>query len=543
MDLRPYQSDLKIGIDEVWTQGGVPLGVLPTGAGKTICFARILRDHKGAACVIAHRRELVGQISLALTQEGVPHRIIAPNATVRGIVRESIETLRRSYYSPTADVAVASVDSIGRAADAWRHRVRLWVMDEAHHLLRDNKWGRAVALFPNARGLGVTATPGRADGKGLGAHALGVFTHIVEGPPMRRLIEAGYLSDYTVYAPPSALDVSTLNVSRATGDYVAQEMRAAVSKAQITGDVIAHYLKHAHGLLGITFAVSVAEAEILAAAYRDAGIPAAVVSAKTPGAVRAEAIRRFRNRDLLQLVNVDIFGEGFDLPAVEVVSFARPTMSFPLFCQAFGRGLRPVPGKTAIIIDHVGNVLRHGLPDAPRVHTLASREVRSVASAPSIKVCPSCARVYERMRIGCPYCAHIAVPTGRSTPAQVDGDLVELDAATLEAMRGAVDRVDLDVAVYAQELHRRGCPEIGIKAHSKRHVATQEAQGRLRGTLDWWRGVKAAQGLGERESYRAFWLEFGVDALSARALSAKDADALCDRIRASLPFVARALTC
>ena len=513
-------------------------------SGKTVVFARILRDHKGPAVVIAHRRELVGQISLALAREGVLHRIIAPNSTVRAIVRENTEELGHSCYSPTSDVAVASVDSIGRASDKWRFSVTLWIVDEAHHPLRSNKWGRAIALFPNAKGLGVTATPERADGKGLGKDASGVFTHIVAGPPMRELIDTGYLSDYTVYAPPSTLDVSQINVSRATGDYSVQSMQTAVAKAQITGDVVAHYLRLAPGKLGITFAVSVAEAELLASAYRQAGVPAAVVSAKTPATERTDIIRRFKNRELLQLVNVDIFGEGFDLPAIEVVSFVRPTKSFPLYCQSFGRALRPLPGKDfAIIIDHVGNVVEHGLPDAYRVYSLKSRDAKTLGpNLLSLKVCPECARVFKRIHVSCPYCHHVPVPTARSTPAQVDGDLVELDAATLQAMRDAVARVDLDPAAYAQELFQRGCPEIGIRGNTNRHRATQEAQERLRLILDWWRGVKVSEGLSERESYKAFYLEFSIDVLSARALSAKDADELCARVRTTLPFAAQCMT-
>ncbi len=364
---------------------------------------------------------------------------------------------------------------------------------------------------------------------------------------MRALINMGYLSDYTVYAPPSTLDVSQINVSRATGDYSVQDMQTAVAKAEITGDVVEHYLKLASGKLGITFAVSVAEAEILAEAYRQTGVPAAVVSAKTPAGERADTIRRFKKRELLQLVNVDIFGEGFDLPAIEVVSFVRPTKSFPLFCQAFGRGLRPLPDKEfAIIIDHVGNVAGphgHGLPDAHRTHSLESKDTRgSTLSPESLKVCPNCARVFKRIYVSCPYCSHVPVPAARSTPAQVDGDLVELSAATLEAMRNAVARVNLDSAAYARELHQRGCPEIGIRANVNRHRATQEAQERLRHTLDWWRGVKVSEGLSERESYKAFYLEFGIDALSARALPTKDADELGERIRATLPFAAKCMT-
>jgi len=417
------------------------------------------------------------------------------------------------------------------------------VIDEGHHVLPGNKWGRAVAMFPNAKGLGVTATPERADGKGLGE----IYTQLVIGPTMRELIDAGHLSEYRIYVPPTTLDASKIKVSRATGDFAIKDMQAAVRKARITGDVVSHYLKWAAGKLGITFAVSIEAAGELAQAYNDAGVPAAAISSKTPGPLRTELIRRFRNREVLQLVNVDIFGEGFDLPAIEAVSFARPTMSLPLYLQSFGRGLRPMPGKThAVIIDHVGNVAGprgHGLPDAPRVWTLAGRDRRApVLSPESVKVCTECARVFKRIHVHCPYCGHTPVPVERSLPEHVDGDLVELDAVTLAAMRGAVKSRDMPADEYARELARRGCPEIGIRAHTKRHCASQESQERLRLAMDWWRGVKRNEGLSERESYKAFYLEFQVDVLSARALPSKNADALCDRVRASLPFAARCCT-
>lgn len=540
---RQYQANMLDGIGRVWARGGTPLAVLPTGGGKTFVFARALRDHAGPAVAIAHRGELVGQMSLALARDGVVHRIVAPPARIRAIVRNNTEELGRAYYSPNAPVAVAGVDSIARAHESWRRSVTLWVIDEGHHVLRANKWGKAVDLFPNARGLGVTATPGRADGRGLGVHAEGVFTDIVNGPSMRTLIIAGYLCDYKIYAPESALDLSEVDVSRATGDFSAPQLRTAVSEAKITGDVVSHYVRLAGGKLGVTFAVDVAAAHEIAAAYVAAGVPALAVSAKTPPAERENAIRRFRKREILQLVNVDLFGEGFDLPSIEVVSFARPTQSFPLYCQGFGRALRPMPGKTAIIIDHVGNVIRHGLPDSFREHTLDSRDRRaSSVSLLALKACPKCAGVYERVRVACPYCGCVPVPAQRSLPEHVDGDLVELDAETLAKMRGAEERVNRDASEYAQELLRRGCPDIGIRANVNRHNATQEAQARLRHAMSWWSGVKLAEGRPEREQYKIFYLTYGVDALTARALSTKDADTLCDRIRADLPFAARCMT-
>lgn len=545
-EARPYQVTASQGIRTVWARGGTPLLVLPTGAGKTFVFALEIRDHDGPAVAIAHRRELIGQMSLALAREGVVHRIIAPSSVVRQIVRANIEELGLSCYSPSARVAVASVDSIRRAPEEWVESVTLAVIDEGHHVLEENKWGKALRRFPNAKILGVTATPERADGRGLGAHAEGVFTDLVVGPPMRMLIEWGYLSDYRVIVAESDLDLSDVPSSRVTGDYVAPKMRAAVHRSHITGDIVAEYRKRAMGKLGVTFAADVACAVEIAGAFNDAGVPAAVVHAKTPASERAEAIRRFTKREILQLVNVDIFGEGFDLPAIEVCSFGRPTQSWPFHCQAFGRALRPMEGKEyALIIDHVGNTMRPGLglPDRVRTYSLDSRSSRTAPTSPDdVRVCSKCAGAYRRVLLACPYCGDVPTATNRAAPVHVDGDLIELDPEVLDEMRGAVERVDMDPAAYEQELIRRGCPAVGLKRNVRRHEARQTAQQRLRNAMGWWRGVRATEGLSERESYRYFFLAYGVDALSARALGEKEADALCERILADLPYSVRCLS-
>ena len=232
----------------------------------------------------------------------------------------------------------------------------------------------AAALFPNSRGLLVTANTERADGKGLGRHADGLADTLVEGPGMRDLINQGYLSDYRIFAPPSDLNLDGVEIG-STGDFKQNQLKLRIKKSHVVGDVVEHYKRLANGKQGITFATDVETATEIAAQFNAAGVPAEAVSAKTPDRLRVEISRRFERGEIKQLVNVDLFGEGYDVPAVEVVSMARPTESFNLFCQQFGRSLRILEGKTgAIIIDHVGNVMRHGLPDAYQAWTLDRRE-------------------------------------------------------------------------------------------------------------------------------------------------------------------------
>ena len=564
MKLRPYQAEGKNDVYFHWDNGVLyVLLVEPTGAGKTVIFSEIMKEHVGASCAIAHRQELVTQISLALARDGVRHKIIGPKKVVRLCVNTHMDELGVSFYDPSSPVAVAGVDTLVRRYDELKHwldSVTLWVQDEAHHILTINKWGKAVEMFPNAKGLGVTATPRRADGKGLGRHADGVFETMVEGPTMRELINQGYLTDYRVFAPPSDLDLTDVTTSK-DGDYNKVKLKVAVRKSHVVGDVVAHYLRIASGKLGITFATDVETATDIAAQFNAAGVPAAVVSAKTSDADRISILRRFKNRELLQLVNVDLFGEGFDLPAIEVVSMARPTQSYALFVQQFGRGLRLMidailSGKwdtftdlqrrdfiaqstkpNAIIIDHVGNVQRHGLPDARQSWTLDRREKRGKDKPTDVipvRTCLECFSTYERTHHKCPYCGTVPIPGGRSRPEQVDGDLTELDVATLAAMRGEVDRVNMHPEAFRAELQNKYVPVIGQMAQVKIHARDQATQEALRASIAWWAGLQRAHGRDDRESYKRFYFMFGVDVMTAQTLKTKEAIELAGRINEHL---------
>lgn len=531
VSLRPYQAAMVQQIRQHWSDGAVNVcAVLPTGGGKTAVVADIIDNHEGAAVAMAHRRELVGQMSVTLGRWGVRHRIIAPDATIREIVTRHMQDFGRSFFDPTAHVGVAGVDTlIRRSTDNWMRQVTLGVTDEGHHLLRENKWGKAIEMFPNARGLAVTATPERADGRGLGRHADGVMDAMVTGPDMRWLIENGYLTDYRIFAPPSDFHRDAVEISESTGDMKPQSLVAETRRSGILGDVVDSYLRIAKGNLGVTFAASVELAAETAARFRAAGVPAEVVSADTPELVRAATLRRFAARDILQLVNVDLFGEGFDLPAIEVVSMARATESYGLFAQQFGRSLRPMDGKqTAIIIDHVGNVLRHGLPDAPRVWTLDRRERKSRGKQEGVipvRACPACTAVYERIHRECPFCGFYPEPIARAAPEQVDGDLIEMDAAVLARLRGEIARID------GAPLFPTGATWPIRAAISKRHDERRDAQHRLRSSIAWWAGLQQSLNRTDSESYRRFFHTFGVDVATAQTLGRPEAEDLDARIR------------
>jgi hypothetical protein len=242
-------------------------------------------------------------------------------------------------------------------------------------------------------------------------------------------------------------------------------------------------------------------------------------------------LRRFKAREILQLVNVDLFGEGFDLPAIEVVSMARPTQSFGLYVQQFGRALRLMAGKLwAIIIDHVGNIKRHGLPDARRTFSLDRRDRRGGGAddVMPVRTCGKCGASYEAFRAACPYCRKKPEPAGRGRPEEVDGDLQELTPEVLARMRGEADEV-----FYAPRIPSN-MPQVGVRRFINAHEERQQAILSLREAIMLYGGARHADGDTDQEMQRRFFLTFGVDVLSAQALKRAEAADLEARVRARL---------
>lgn len=553
--LRPYQSALVDDVRGAWQSGATtPLAHLATGGGKTAIIGHIIETHDGPSCLVAHRSELVSQLSQTLAAYGVEHDIIASDATRRIIAAVHVMRFGRCFLRVGSRCRVASVDTLIRRTglESWAARVTLWVCDEGHHLVLDNKWHKAVSAFthPNVRGLLPTATPSRADGKGLGRHADGLADVLLSGPSPRWLIEEGWLCDYDVMCPTS--DMEVLTDVAASGDWSPKALKEASQKSHIVGDVVGSYLDAARGRLGVTFATDVETATQMAAAYRDAGVPAEVLTGETDDRLRASILQRFERREVLQLCVVDIVSEGFDLPAIEVLSMARPTASLGLYLQQFGRGLRPVfapgypldtaeqriaaqhasgKGRKVLLIDHVGNFVRHqGGPDAPRVWTLDRRERRSkgASDAESLRVCTECFKPFKRVMTACPHCgAEIPPPSGRAGPEQVDGDLALLSPEVLAALRADLPESE---AGYRERLMASGLPEVPLRANMKRHRERLDALAALRLEMAVWSGRLHADGLSDREINKAFWLEFGMTTIEALSLGRKEAEALRTRI-------------
>lgn len=577
--LRPYQGDLKNRIYTAWQDTNVRnvMATMATGGGKSVVICSIVQDFNAPTAVIAHRSFLVSQLALTLNRESVPHGIIAPKNLVSQIVALEIETHGRSYWNPQAPARVGSAHTLAArdAKDRWYSQVALTVVDEGHHVTQGSIWHRSMEMFPRARGLLKTAHAIRADGLGLGRPSVahpkrdGVVDALVVGPCGRELIDAGYLCDYEVRVPPSDVDISDVPIGD-SGDFSPAKLSAAVHASKtIVGDIVRDYIRFAGGKLGLTFAVDVAAANEICNAYNAAGVPAAVITDKTPIAQRGALMRQFTARKLLQLVSVDVLGEGTDVPAVEVVSLGRHTASWQLYCQQVGRALRPYissaahwglwdtftddqrkvliaasPKPIAIIIDHVGNFARHyeerGTPDSPQFYSLERREKKAGKRKDAIplRTCLNggeedgktpgipCYKQYEAFLIECPYCkTPKPAPGRRSTPEQVEGDLLLLDLAALRELRAEIKRVDAEPEIP------NNATKGAVAGIRRNHMERQLAQGSLREAIALWAGWQKAEGLPDRAIQSLFFHRYNVDVMTAQALGAKDAIALHGQIR------------
>ncbi|RLD19441.1 MAG: ATP-dependent helicase [Bacteroidetes bacterium] len=557
-ELRQYQKKMVSDVNKSWSEGNKNLCmVLPTGAGKTVVMANIVNNEKGAVCIIVHRQELVAQISLSLAENGIYHNIIAPITVIKMITGLHIRYYGKPFYDSQGHIAVAGVDTIirrGKQLKNYLPTVKLWICDEGHHLVKGNKWHTATNMMinPDIRGLSLTATPLRTDGKGLGRHSDGVLDQLITGPTMRDLINQGFLTEYRIFAPVNNMNTDDARVSQATGDFNMNDLGAAVSqsnlishtRATVMGDVVSQYLKVCKdGLkLGVTFVPTMDIGEELVTQYNAAGVPAILLNAKTPDNERADIMDRFRAGTIKNIINVDILGEGVDVPAIEVVSMVRPTQSYGLYIQQFGRALRLMAGKThGIIIDHAGNVARHGLPDAVREWSLNARDRRISGESDDViplKSCPMCSLVFERYKKACPECGYIPEPTSRNGPEYVDGDLTELDPEVLAAMRGEVENVcrsvEDHVQEYREQLEINHCKPMHILAHAKRYATKiqhqHDSQTVLREKMAWYGGHKRAEGKTDDEIMRIFYLKYKIDWLSAQALPGVEADNLIKRM-------------
>ncbi len=411
--LRPYQQALIEGGREAYRQGANSvLFCLPTGGGKTVTASTIVHgaaQRRNTVWWLCHRRELVAQASRTFYDLGIPHG-----------------TVQAGHVSdPRALVQVGSIQTVANRLDQLPEP-GLIIFDEAHHI-GAGSWDALFHRFPRARKLGLTATPWRLDGQGLGRW----FNVMVEGPTVAELIEAGALSPYRYFAP-SKPDLSAVGITG--GDYQRGALSQAMARPQIVGDAIEHYRNLCPGKRAVAFAAGVENSMQIAAQFNAAGIPAEHVDGSMSAEMRDAAVERFKAGQTLILSNADLFGEGFDVPAIEAAILLRPTKSLSLHLQQCGRALRPIEGKTAIILDHAGNIDHHGLPDDVRQWDLADREKRRKGEVAEVttRQCKNCFYVY-RPAPKCPGCGHVPEVVAREIEV-VEGTLAEVRKSEIRSI-------------------------------------------------------------------------------------------------------------
>ena len=366
--LRDYQQDLyKKTVDAFKRSCHRPLVVAPCGAGKSYLFAEMIRKTRGEVLVLTHRQELKAQ------HEALFHEQKIRNVRVSMILTEANRL--GSYPTPA-----------------------LIVTDEAH-LSRSNSWMKVIEYY-NTWTVGFTATPIRLDGKPLGD----IFDTLIEGVDTKWLIDHQHLAPYEYYAPTM---VDTNGLRTVAGDYVASDLEQLMKERAIYGDVVKTYVRLAPEERAIAYCVSVRHAGETAAAFNQAGIRAVSISAGTPARERAEIMDAFRDGRITVLCNVGIISEGVSVNEVSCCMLLRPTESVALGIQQMMRCMRYLPGKTAKIIDFVGNYTRVGFPDEDREWSLGEplKRKRRLNEEGDfyIRSCPSCFMTFPTAPV-CPFC-------------------------------------------------------------------------------------------------------------------------------------------
>lgn len=415
--LRDYQQSLIDDARAALRTSQSVLLQLGTGGGKTALAAFMLgtaRERRRTSWFIAHRDFLLEQTAATFDKVGIPYGFIAAGRP----------------FNPHHAVQIVSIGTAARRLERLMPP-DLMVWDECHHIGAAT-YERIYKWAERSKHIGLSATPTRLDGKGLGQY----FAEMVQGPSVAELMDAGYLSRYKAYAP-SAPNLS--GVHTVAGDYNRGELGSVMDDGQIIGDMVRHYREKANGRRAVYFAVSVEHSKHIAATFCANGIRAEHLDGTCSTEQRRQAAQRFATGELDVLSNVDLFGEGYDLAAqsgrdvaIECVGLARPTQSLSLHLQQVGRALRPQQ-QPAIILDHAGNCMRHGLPDDDREWSLGGRgRVRKGSqSGPPVRQCPQCFGVHAASCHTCPYCGHIHIIAGRGVE-EVMGDLVAIERSDLQ---------------------------------------------------------------------------------------------------------------
>jgi len=365
--LRPYQTRAILELRKHIKDR--PILCQPTGSGKTVVATEIIRLAKVPVLFLVHRRELVYQAASRFDAGIIMAGVIPTDAPVQ---IASIQTLARRRLPPAG----------------------LLIVDECHHATSPS-WTRVINNYDTR--IGLTATPFRLDGKGLGS----LFGRIVTTTTVAELCEQGFLVEPTVYSHPIP---STKDVRLQSGDYVVPDLVALMNTPKLLGNIVSHWKKYG-GKRTVVFAINIEHSKNIIARFQQEGIPAEHADGTTPKAERAAILGRVESGETLVISNCGLWGEGVDIPALEVAILARPTKSLCLHLQQIGRIMRAAPGKEgALVLDHAGNSLEHGTVTDEIEYSLEDKVRRAGSDPLGFKYCDQCYRLVPRNTKICPEC-------------------------------------------------------------------------------------------------------------------------------------------
>lgn len=440
MKLRPYQEELINKTRESLRRHGRVLMQAPTGAGKTAITVFMMgraAEQGKRSMFLVHQNELLAQTSRSLWQQKLEHGMIASGKRISKLPAQ-----------------VASVQTLVNRLDKYPEP-DLIIIDECHRSAAKT-YQKVLDAYPSALVIGLTATPQRTDGKGLDS----TYNDLVVGPSVRQLIDAGYLCDYEIFAPPNTIDLS--EVKTKMGDYDRKQLAEQVDKPTITGDAVATYKKHAMGKRAAVMCINIKHAEHVMESYRAAGVPAEMLEGKMTNKEREAVLDRLRSGETLVVTAVNLLIEGLDVPSIEVVQWLRPTKSLIIYMQGNGRGFRPAENKERLIIlDQVGNWQMHGLPDDERAWSLEGKKKGRKPKdedEPDVHVqqCKACFHIFRSGVSNCPKCGEKVELRKKAEIEVVEGELQKIDIDAMRAQAKKEQAGARDLTQLVQLGKRRG---------------------------------------------------------------------------------------
>ena len=454
--LRPYQQLSVDGLRKsLSTNHKRPILVAPTGSGKTHIACAVVQgalDKGNSVLFLAPRRELIYQARDRLQKHGIDSGVI----------------MAGEPRSPYERVQIASFDTLHargmRAQTMLMPDADVVIVDEAHLSIADTR-KKIIEHYKEKVIIGLTATPARGDGRGLGE----IYDDLVVSTSMKELVDNGYLVPARYFAP-SKPDLSKLKTSK--GDYVVKELEKRVDVPHLIGDVVDNWMRIAPDRQTVVFCVTRSHARHVFEAFTDAGVSAGYLDGNTPLDERKQVLEDIATGRIQILVNVFVATFGWDCPSISCVVLARPTRNISLYLQTAGRGLRPSEGKQdCIIIDHSGAIEQHGFVDDDIPWTLSSDEdirekkaqQQKERNEPKDITCKICGTVF-RSRRDCPNCGHTMIQKGKPIPVH---------KATLKELRKSGKAPQLDKQKFWYECIFKASHR-GLKAGAAAHMYRKE---------------------------------------------------------------------